>query len=574
MSDEHKAKGNKEFTSGNFQEAITHYSAGIEVDPTNHVLFSNRSACQASLGNWEDALQDAKKTVDLKPDWAKGYSRLGGAQFGLKHFDEAIEAYKKGLELDPNNGPCQTGLRDAEAAAAGPPTGANSMFGPQFMTKLMMNPETRGFLDQPDFLAIIRQCAADPSKLTAHIGDARFQKAMQVGLGISFGGAGVGGDDPAGPGGMGGAPREEPTRQAPPPRQPEPAPEPARELTEEEKAEEEAKAAALQEKEAGAAAYKARDFDKALGHFSKAVELYDKDVSFLTNRAAVYMEQGNLDAAMADCTTAVEKARQNVPVDFKIISKAMTRHGNALVKAGRLQEAISMYEKALTEHRNPDSLKALQTTQKRLKDEQEAAYIDLGKAEEEKEAGNVAFKAADYPTAISHYSEALKRGPPEQWPEAYKVFSNRAACYTKLGALPEGEKDADKCIELNPEFVKGYSRKANVKFLMKEYEKALETYEQGLTYAPDSTELKDGIRRCQQQIQRFMTGMASEDEIKERQAKAMADPEIQNIMIDPVMQQVLKECQETQGSLSKHLQNPGIAHKLKKLMAAGIIRMS
>lgn len=120
------------------------------------------------------------------------------------------------------------------------------------------------------------------------------------------------------------------------------------------------------------------------------------------------------------------------------VRRAMTRHGNALVKAGRLEEAIAMYEHALTEQRNPDSLKALQVTQKRLKEEQEAAYISIEKAEEEKEAGNTAFKAADYPTAIAHYTEALKRGPPSQWPEAYKVFSNRAACYTKLGALPEG----------------------------------------------------------------------------------------------------------------------------------------
>jgi hypothetical protein len=50
--------------------------------------------------------------------------------------------------------------------------------------------------------------------------------------------------------------------------------------------------------------------------------------------------------------------------------------------------------------------------------------------------------------------------------------------------------------------------------------------------------------------------------------------QIQNIMIDPVMQQVLKECQETPGSLSKHLRNPSIASKLQKLMGAGIIRMS
>eukprot|EP00967_Tisochrysis_lutea_P074121 scaffold99464_cov20-Tisochrysis_lutea.AAC.7 len=37
--------------------------------------------------------------------------------------------------------------------------------------------------------------------------------------------------------------------------------------------------------------------------------------------------------------------------------------------------------------------------------------------------------------------------------------SNLAACYTKLGAYPEGVKAADKCIELAPSFAKGYSRK-------------------------------------------------------------------------------------------------------------------
>jgi hypothetical protein len=55
-----------------------------------------------------------------------------------------------------------------------------------------------------------------------------------------------------------------------------------------------------------------------------------------------------------------------------------------------------------------------------------------------KNEGNEAFKAADYPKAIERYTDALKRGPPGQWDEAYKCFSNRAACFTKLGAMPEG----------------------------------------------------------------------------------------------------------------------------------------
>ena len=50
----------------------------------------------------------------------------------------------------------------------------------------------------------------------------------------------------------------------------------------------------------------------------------------------------------------------------------------------------------------------------------------------------------------------------------------RAVCYTKLGALPEGLKDVNNCIELDPSFTKGYSRKVVVQFFMKEYDKAME----------------------------------------------------------------------------------------------------
>ena len=64
-------------------------------------------------------------------------------------------------------------------------------------------------------------------------------------------------------------------------------------------------------------------------------------------------------------------------------------------------------------------------------------------------------------------------------PEAYKLYSNRAACLTKLMAYPEGIKDCDQCIALKPDFAKGYSRKGTLQFLMKDYDKAIKTYEVG-----------------------------------------------------------------------------------------------
>ncbi|GFH17099.1 heat shock STI [Haematococcus lacustris] len=52
------------------------------------------------------------------------------------------------------------------------------------------------------------------------------------------------------------------------------------------KAEAAKKAEALKEKELGNQAYKAKRFEEAIQHYNRALELYDKDISFITNRVA------------------------------------------------------------------------------------------------------------------------------------------------------------------------------------------------------------------------------------------------------------------------------------------------
>jgi len=58
------------------------FSQAIELEPTNHVLYSNRSGAYASQKNFDKALEDATKTTELKPDWAKGWGRKGAALHG------------------------------------------------------------------------------------------------------------------------------------------------------------------------------------------------------------------------------------------------------------------------------------------------------------------------------------------------------------------------------------------------------------------------------------------------------------------------------------------------------------
>lgn len=45
---------------------------------------------------------------------------------------------------------------------------------------------------------------------------------------------------------------------------------------------------ALNEKELGNQAYKKREFDVALGHYDKAYELDNSNITFLTNKAGMF----------------------------------------------------------------------------------------------------------------------------------------------------------------------------------------------------------------------------------------------------------------------------------------------
>ncbi|PNW85510.1 hypothetical protein CHLRE_03g189950v5 [Chlamydomonas reinhardtii] len=574
-SDELKAKGNAAFSAGNFEEAAKFFTEAIGVDPGNHVLYSNRSASYASLKRYTDALDDAKKCVSLKPDWAKGYSRLGAAYHGLGEYPEAIQAYEDGLKHDANSEQLKSALEEARAAAAAPRRPGSIFSSPELLMKLAMDPRGKALLGQPDFMAMLGDIQNDPSRINMYLKDPRMQLVLELALGAKFGAPGGGEDEePASATAHKEAESHKPASASHAhDKKPAPQPEPEHaEVSEEEREAAAKKAAALKEKELGNEAYKKKEFETAIAHYNKAIELYDGDMTFLTNRAAVFFEQGEFDKCVADCDAAVDKGRE-MRTDFKVIARALTRKGNALVKLNRLEDAIAAYNKSLMEHRNADTLALLHKTEKTLKERREADYINMELCEVEREKGNTAFKEQRYPEAVQAYQEALKRGPPAVNPEAYKLYSNLAACYTKLGAYPEGVKAADKCIELKPDFAKGYSRKGTLQYFMKEYDKAIETYNKGLELEPDSTELQEGLQRAVEAISRFASGQASAEEVKERQARSLSDPDIQNILKDPVMQQVLRDFQEDPRGAQKHLKSPEIMVKINKLVAAGIIQV-
>ena len=71
-------------------------------------------------------------------------------------------------------------------------------------------------------------------------------------------------------------------------------------------------------------------------------------------------------------------------------------------------------------------------------------------AEEFKDRGNASFQAGDMQQAISLYTQAIELDP-----DNYVYYSNRSAAYMKADSTSKALKDAERCVELNPSFIKG-----------------------------------------------------------------------------------------------------------------------
>jgi stress-induced-phosphoprotein 1 len=231
-ADELKAKGNAALQSEKYDEAVKYYTEAIQVDPSNHILYSNRSAAYAKTGKYNESLQDAEKTISLKNDWPKGYSRKGAALELLERFDEAVKTYEEGLKYDSNNEQLKEALKNCKdnvesGFTMGGPGGFNPFSDPKFLANLAMNPKTRDLLMDPEVQDLVKGLQKNPNDIAKLL---NHPKASQL-LGAMFGGMAGNGMNP-----FGGEEEEEEKPKPPPePKKPEPKPDPKAHLTPEQR---------------------------------------------------------------------------------------------------------------------------------------------------------------------------------------------------------------------------------------------------------------------------------------------------------------------------------------------------
>ena len=127
---------------------------------------------------------------------------------------------------------------------------------------------------------------------------------------------------------------------------------------------------------------------------------------------------------------------------------------------------------------------------------------------------------------------------------------------------------------------------------MREYNKALQAIQDATEHDTENQHSKE-IQSQEYKIQTEIFTQRGSESQEETYARAMRDPEVavrpnlcscfyrvaycslpckQEVMADPVMQQILQQAQTDPGALQDHMKNPVVRSKIQKLINAGIIR--
>lgn len=126
-------------------------------------------------------------------------------------------------------------------------------------------------------------------------------------------------------------------------------------------------------------------------------------------------------------------------------------------------------------------------------------------AAELKRKGTEAFQNKEYEEAIKFYGQAIALSASD-----HLLYSNRSAAFAGAGKYEEALVDAQKCVELKPDFAKGYGRLGLAQFHLNKLMDAKKAYEEGLKHDSQSPVLKDGLKDTKRNFRPWFLSILAE----------------------------------------------------------------
>eukprot|EP00388_Colpodella_angusta_P006393 GDKJ01018938.1.p1 GENE.GDKJ01018938.1~~GDKJ01018938.1.p1 ORF type:complete len:561 (-),score=167.20 GDKJ01018938.1:190-1872(-) len=115
---------------------------------------------------------------------------------------------------------------------------------------------------------------------------------------------------------------------------------------------------------------------------------------------------------------------------------------------------------------------------------------DKSVALEWKNKGNDAFKNQDFKLSIECFTKAIAADNTD-----HVLYSNRSGAYASALMFEKALDDANKCVRLNPNWAKGWSRKGFAEMNLRRFEDAESSYRRGLETEASNQACRDGLRQ-------------------------------------------------------------------------------
>lgn len=109
-----------------------------------------------------------------------------------------------------------------------------------------------------------------------------------------------------------------------------------------------------------------------------------------------------------------------------------------------------------------------------------------------KDQGNEAFQAGNVDLAIQYFTQAISIDP-----DNHIVYSNRSAAYMKINHISKALHDAEICVELAPNWSKGYNRLGTAQQGLKRFDAAIQSFKKGIELDPNNPALWSCLKLCE-----------------------------------------------------------------------------
>ncbi|XP_037791582.1 dnaJ homolog subfamily C member 3-like [Penaeus monodon] len=101
--DRHLQMGVQMLAKGQLHDALSHFHAAIDGDPTNYLSYYRRATVYLALGRSRPGLQDLDEVIKLKPDFTAARAQRGGVLVKLGRLEEAHIDLEHVLRKDQNH---------------------------------------------------------------------------------------------------------------------------------------------------------------------------------------------------------------------------------------------------------------------------------------------------------------------------------------------------------------------------------------------------------------------------------------------------------------------------------------